>query len=1398
MAIYYVNGASGSNGNAGTSAAPWATLTYANSQASPGDTIRVRTATYYEWLKLDKNNLTFEADAGHTPTIDGRYSPALFGAAGYKTANGKQITANQLPFPNQANANLGNWVLPGGSLNDNGYAAMIQLKGNGTKIKGFIIRNIMGRAINLDGDDSVAEDCIVDFCYSGAIYFPPTNKRARATRLTVTRSSNKYFDPTSQEAAGPAGVQTTIIVKGEDNIVEECIVAYCFAEGIAASKGGRGAIIRNNITHTNLHWNLGFNYATAPQFYNNISYWCDNLIGEMDKDSPSDLFVGGSERASEAQPKEAYTPNARIYNNLFVGGKRAFLIDGNDRPVQFVSSYIGYNTIVGYPVTDPKQRSVFTWKVLTGSLHRDTLVENNIVVGYDNTKDLVSYASGGTVTWRNNLFNDNVPGGMNGAGTIITAAGAATLVNPTAIISGTLNVKSTSLPNVTTTFNAHNYDLTSNSQAIGRASNRSNISGLTNPGISVDRWGEGRTDMNAAGGRYYDIGADEFGGTVTPPDPTVIAAFSMTPSATSIDTGTSVLFTDQSVVSNTTITGRTWVFKRGGTTIYNAGGTSVNYTFATAGTWTVTLTANTAAGVSDSETVTIIVADPSGDPAVTAAFGRTPSALSLTVGASVSFTNQSVVANTSKTGQTWEVVKTAPGAVTLLATATTNNFAYTFTSTGTFTVTLTVDTAAGISDSATVTYTITAAEVSVEADFTISDATVDIGDSVDFTNTSTATGTTITGYAWALTTEGAAVGFTTEDVTYTFARAGTWTVTLTVTTAAGATSTKSATVIVRVTDTYGAGLYKAMIVPHRAALSTSTGEQTITTTALGTLIPKAATLRLTAAVTDGTAANGALWAEGATDGASQWSMSRFAPDGAAGGTGKRRFKSGVLLQTLDAAGDVTGEAAFARFTAGGIVINITDAFPAAYLLEIDFYAGDDLEASCGTTVIGSVNVPVPVVTGFDQDFIYVASTWATDGGAAESDADMSRGWAIRSGAQMGFRYQDRAGVSTTALNTRHIANDVAFSGDGTPTPYTYVTAVDFTTSGFSLKPRSNGLAARPCGWLAVALGGPAVSLATEPLGTGATSTHTAAFEPQTILALLSTTTAENAAVTDATAEGAGYYAASIYNSGAEYTMWVASEDGVTTSDAVSWSDNAFRAIDHDGTNKWNGAGVLGDDGLTVTWANAPAAGYRIIRLAIEIAEALPAGPPDDPPPTADFTADVRAGLTRLLVRFDSSLSNDNGSAITAYLWDFGDGFTSTAAHPSHLYSREGSFTVTLTITNANGSSTVTKEEFIVAAYPLRQRVLVGPIRSHSITSASNNDTPLGYTGDDEIDGNVGYHTHLHDSVDVLRLLPRTTEEIVAMASESDGTHAMVVWDKDTNEIVVIKTDGSIRKVVTTT
>lgn len=80
------------------------------------------------------------------------------------------------------------------------------------------------------------------------------------------------------------------------------------------------------------------------------------------------------------------------------------------------------------------------------------------------------------------------------------------------------------------------------------------------------------------------------------------------------------------------------------------------------------------------------------------------------------------------------------------------------------------------------------------------------------------------------------------------------------------------------------------------------------------------------------------------------------------------------------------------------------------------------------------------------------------------------------------------------------------------------------------------------------------------------------------------------------------------------------------------------------------------------------------------------GTPDGPgsgnlTPRAQFT--YSANL--LQVTFTDT-SYDNDGSIASWLWNFGDGYTSTTQHPVHTYAASGNYTVTLTVTDNEGAS----------------------------------------------------------------------------------------------------------------
>jgi PKD repeat protein len=94
----------------------------------------------------------------------------------------------------------------------------------------------------------------------------------------------------------------------------------------------------------------------------------------------------------------------------------------------------------------------------------------------------------------------------------------------------------------------------------------------------------------------------------------------------------------------------------------------------------------------------------------------------------------------------------------------------------------------------------------------------------------------------------------------------------------------------------------------------------------------------------------------------------------------------------------------------------------------------------------------------------------------------------------------------------------------------------------------------------------------------------------------------------------------------------------------------------------------------------------------------------DPPPVADFHADVTTTGRKDTIQFTDDSTNNP----TSWLWDFGDSNTSTDQNPTHQYAALGNYTVTLTATNAQGSDPEVKTNYIHVVPPTEVDILVDP------------------------------------------------------------------------------------------
>jgi PKD repeat protein len=151
--------------------------------------------------------------------------------------------------------------------------------------------------------------------------------------------------------------------------------------------------------------------------------------------------------------------------------------------------------------------------------------------------------------------------------------------------------------------------------------------------------------------------------------------------------------------------------------------------------------------------------------------------------------------------------------------------------------------------------------------------------------------------------------------------------------------------------------------------------------------------------------------------------------------------------------------------------------------------------------------------------------------------------------------------------------------------------------------------------------------------------------------------------------------------------------------------------------------VNGTTGIVVLAINGPTSRYW------HHYESLGAPPPPEPP-VANFNGSPTNGITPLTVNF----SDTSTGSPTSWAWTFGDGGTSTAKNPSHIYSVAGTYSVTLQVTNALGSDSITKTNYItvtppppdftISVSPTKRQIQMGGSTSYTVSLTPTN----GFTG----------------------------------------------------------------------
>ncbi|HEX5562733.1 MAG TPA: PKD domain-containing protein [Nocardioidaceae bacterium] len=105
-------------------------------------------------------------------------------------------------------------------------------------------------------------------------------------------------------------------------------------------------------------------------------------------------------------------------------------------------------------------------------------------------------------------------------------------------------------------------------------------------------------------------------------------------------------------------------------------------------------------------------------------------------------------------------------------------------------------------------------------------------------------------------------------------------------------------------------------------------------------------------------------------------------------------------------------------------------------------------------------------------------------------------------------------------------------------------------------------------------------------------------------------------------------------------------------------------------------------------------------------------------PVASFTSSCSV----LTCSFNARASSDTGGPIASYAWDFGDGTTATGATATHTWARNGTPSVTLTVTDNEGLKTsMTQTVSVASALPTARFTVSCPDLTCSLDASGSSD-----------------------------------------------------------------------------
>ncbi len=194
-------------------------------------------------------------------------------------------------------------------------------------------------------------------------------------------------------------------------------------------------------------------------------------------------------------------------------------------------------------------------------------------------------------------------------------------------------------------------------------------------------------------------------------------------------------------------------------------------------------------------------------------------------------------------------------------------------------------------------------------------------------------------------------------------------------------------------------------------------------------------------------------------------------------------------------------------------------------------------------------------------------------------------------------------------------------------------------------------------------------------------------------------------------------------------IFLASVDGTYTFQGTKMA-SGVKSGSYYGENTWDISSLLTAGQDSKLDYNKQESNYYKVPLALMSVKYTSASPEL---PTADFKADVTSGTVPLTVNFTDASSGN----ISSYSWDFDNDGTvdSTEQNPVHTYTAAGNYTVNLTVSNADGSDSEVKTDYIMVSEPLPN----APVANFTATPTSGT-APLTVNFTDQSTGTVSSYS----------------------------------------------------------